>query len=90
MFEFWGRKVVEDVSAGKLGAADVSNPNVAILLCTMQGQPHLREQLDSILGQTRPNWSLWVSDDGSTDGTHDILAEYAHNRLRPLDQGATP
>lgn len=58
---------------------DIVNPSVAILLCTMQGQPHLREQLDSIVSQTHPNWSLWVSDDGSTDSTHDILAEYAHH-----------
>lgn len=53
--------------------------DVAILLCSMQGQAYLREQLDSIAGQTHPNWSLWVSDDGSTDGTHDILAEYAQH-----------
>jgi len=52
-------------------------PEVAILLCTMQGQPHLREQLDSITGQTHSSWTIWVSDDGSTDGTHDILAEYS-------------
>lgn len=44
----------------------------------MQGHEYLREQFDSIIGQTHPNWSLWVSDDGSTDGTHEILAEYAH------------
>jgi len=42
----------------------------------MQGQLHLREQLDSIADQTHSNWRLWVSDDGSTDGTLDILFEY--------------
>ncbi len=69
----------EELSAGKSGAADAKIPKVAILLCTMQGQPHLREQLDSIVGQTHPNWSIWASDDGSTDGTHDILAEYTQS-----------
>lgn len=51
------------------------HPNVAILLCTMQGQRYLRQQLDSILHQTHTLWSLWVSDDGSNDGTHSILSE---------------
>lgn len=42
----------------------------------MQGQHYLREQLDSIVGQTRTNWYIWVSDDGSSDDTHAILSEY--------------
>ena len=52
------------------------SPRVAILLCTMQGQHYLREQLDSILAQTHSDWSIWASDDGSDDGTHAILEEY--------------
>jgi glycosyltransferase involved in cell wall biosynthesis len=49
------------------------NPKVAILLCTYQGQKHLEAQLDSFVAQTHTNWELWVSDDGSIDGTHAIL-----------------
>lgn len=49
---------------------------VAILLCTMQGQHYLRDQLDSIAAQTHLNWEVWSSDDGSEDGTHAILEEY--------------
>jgi glycosyltransferase involved in cell wall biosynthesis len=71
--------VGEELGVGNPGTSNACQPQVAILLCTMQGQPHLREQLDSIVRQTHPNWSLWVSDDGSTDGTHDILAEYERN-----------
>jgi len=51
-------------------------PEVAILLCTMQGSEYLREQLDSILHQTHDNWTVWASDDGSDDGTHAILGQY--------------
>ena len=50
-----------------------ATPRIAILLCTYQGQRFLQEQLDSFAAQSYPNWELWVSDDGSTDGTHDIL-----------------
>jgi glycosyltransferase involved in cell wall biosynthesis len=49
------------------------SPKVAILLCTYQGQKYLQAQLDSFVAQTHSNWELWVSDDGSMDGTHDIL-----------------
>jgi glycosyltransferase involved in cell wall biosynthesis len=49
---------------------------VAILLCTYNGSKFLRKQLDSIINQTHPNWVIYVSDDGSTDDTIDILKEY--------------
>jgi len=51
------------------------SPKVAILLCTYQGQQYLQAQLNSFVAQTHTNWELWVSDDGSKDGTHAILAE---------------
>ena len=49
---------------------------VAVLLCTFQGEAFLAEQLDSIEGQTHTNWRVWVSDDGSNDGTCAILARF--------------
>ncbi len=52
------------------------SPRVAILLCTLQGHRYLSDQLDSIIRQTHPTWSIWASDDGSDHRTHDILAAY--------------
>ncbi|MBH3412039.1 glycosyltransferase family 2 protein [Pseudomonas putida] len=49
---------------------------IAILLCTYNGSKYLREQLDSFIAQRHANWVLYASDDGSTDGTLDILHEY--------------
>lgn len=49
---------------------------IAILLCTYNGAAYLREQLDSFIAQTHRHWCLWVSDDGSTDGTLQILEDY--------------
>lgn len=51
--------------------------HVRILLGTYNGAAWLGAQLDSFLAQTHPDWSLWISDDGSTDGTHDIIADFA-------------
>ncbi|OWT74969.1 glycosyl transferase family 2 [Achromobacter sp. HZ28] len=51
-------------------------PHVVILLCAYNGAQYLAEQLNSIENQTHQEWSVWVSDDGSTDGTWDILEQY--------------
>ena len=53
-----------------------SVPKVAVLMCTMQGQHFLAEQLNSIATQTHPRWEIWASDDGSDDHTHAILEYY--------------
>lgn len=47
-----------------------------ILLGTRNGAAHLPAQLASYLEQTHTDWSLWASDDGSTDATPDILAAF--------------
>jgi len=53
-----------------------NDPLVAILLCTFNGERFLAEQLDSLEGQSHKNWVLVASDDGSNDGTVDILLKY--------------
>ena len=54
-----------------------SSPKAAVLLSSYNGAAYLREQLDSILVQTYDNLHLYIRDDGSTDETPQILAEYA-------------
>jgi glycosyltransferase involved in cell wall biosynthesis len=51
-------------------------PTVAVLLGTFNGEAFLRQQLDSIEAQTFADWKVWVSDDGSSDGTAAMLAAY--------------
>lgn len=51
-------------------------PRVAILMCTYNGAVYLREQLESFAAQTFFDWTLYVSDDASTDDTHRILSDY--------------
>jgi glycosyltransferase involved in cell wall biosynthesis len=50
---------------------------VHILLATYNGGRYLKAQLDSIAKQTFRNWTLLVSDDGSTDDTIKIAEEFA-------------
>lgn len=49
---------------------------VAILLSTYNGERYLAEMLDSILAQTVQDWRLLIRDDGSSDGTHEIIRRY--------------
>ncbi len=51
-------------------------PKLQILLATYNGASYLAQQIDSLLAQTYENWELLISDDGSSDTTHDILREY--------------
>lgn len=46
-------------------------------MASYQGMRFIREQIDSILHQSDDRWHLTLSDDGSTDGTVDVLDEYA-------------
>jgi enoyl-CoA hydratase/carnithine racemase len=43
-------------------------PEVAILMGLYNGAAFLQQQVASFGAQIHPNWSLLVSDDGSTDG----------------------
>lgn len=55
---------------------DAANDQVAILLSTYNGAAFLAEQIDSLVAQTHQNWVIYASDDGSSDATLDILADY--------------
>ena len=50
---------------------------VTVIMSTYNGEPYIREQIDSILAQTWPDLTLYIRDDGSTDGTWEILKSYA-------------
>jgi rhamnosyltransferase len=54
---------------------------VTVLLATFQGREFLPAQLESILGQEGVDVSVVVSDDGSTDGTWELLQSYDDPRL---------
>src|SRR5579862_4424704 len=50
--------------------------SIAILLCTFNGARFLPSQLASYEAQDFSDWSLFVSDDGSQDGTMALLEEF--------------
>ena len=52
-------------------------PKVSVIIPVYNVEKYLGECLDSILGQTLPDCEVLCVDDGSTDGSAAILAEYA-------------
>lgn len=51
-------------------------PSVCVLLCTYNGEKYLKEQLDSVFAQKDVDVTILAHDDGSSDGTLEILNEY--------------
>ena len=61
----------------RLAACDIS-----VIIPVYNIQQHLRECLDSVLGQSYPHLQVICVDDGSTDESPAILAEYAQKDPR--------
>lgn len=53
-------------------------------MAAYNGGRFIRRQIDSILPQLSEDDELIISDDGSTDGTLDIVASYSDSRIRLL------
>lgn len=57
---------------------------LSVALCTYNGSRYLGAQLDSLVAQSRPPDELIACDDGSTDGTVDVLAQFAARAPFPV------
>lgn len=56
-------------------------PAMSVLMSVHNGQPYLRQAVDSILTQTYRDFEFIIVDDGSTDRTWDILNTYSDPRV---------
>ena len=52
------------------------NSRVQVLMSTYNGERFLEEQIESLLSQSWKNLEILIRDDGSTDGTMEILERY--------------
>lgn len=62
----------------------VEDVKISVAMATYNGELFLREQLESIIGQTLHPMELVVRDDGSTDSTPGILEDFARNAPFPV------
>lgn len=70
------KHATHDVRIAPPRAPGTAAARIAILMCTYNGAAWLEEQLRSFQAQSFPHWTLYVSDDASTDATLDILENY--------------
>lgn len=59
-------------------------PHITILMGTRNGGAFLRAQLASLAAQDHDRWSLWISDDGSTDATWSQIRAFAKDQPNPV------
>lgn len=57
-------------------------PEVSVIIPIYNTAAYLRKALDSICGQTLKELEIILIDDGSTDGSHGIIEEYAKRDAR--------
>jgi glycosyltransferase involved in cell wall biosynthesis len=59
-------------------------PLVSVCIPLYNGGLYIREAIESVLAQTVTDWELVITDDGSTDGSADIVAAFSDPRIRYL------
>ena len=64
-------------SSNGLTHMPVSNVRLSVIIPVYNVKPYLRQCVDSVLAQTYTNIEIILVDDGSTDGSADIIREYA-------------
>ena len=64
-------------------------PKIDILMATYNGEKYIREQIESLQNQSYRNWTLLISDDGSTDNTLAIVEEMQKKTDHRIEVAAT-
>jgi glycosyltransferase involved in cell wall biosynthesis len=64
----------------------VPSPSVSVVIPLHNKVRHIRRAIDSVLGQTRQDFELIVVDDGSTDGSGDVVQQISDSRVRLIVQ----
>jgi len=62
------------------------NPTISVLLPVYNGQAYLRQALDSILNQSYSDFELIIVDDGSSDGSLEIIRACTDKRIVLISQ----
>lgn len=65
-------------------AITASTPLVSVIMPTYNRAGIIAEAVTTVVQQSYPHWELWVCDDGSTDGTAQIMAGFDDPRIHYL------
>lgn len=64
----------------------MSAPAISVLMSVYNGEAYLAEAIESILAQSFADFEFIIVNDGSTDGSGDIIRRYTDTRIRLLEQ----
>ena len=64
----------------------LNNIRFSIIIPTYNRAAFLPKAIESVLSQTYTDWELIIVDDGSTDNTKDVVAQYSDSRIRYIYQ----
>lgn len=59
-----------------------THPTVSVVIPVYNGERFLRDSVNSVLGQTFIDFEIVIVDDGSTDGSAEIVCTYTDTRIR--------
>lgn len=62
------------------------SPKVSVLMPAYNAERFIAQAIESVLTQDFQEWELIVVNDGSTDGTAEVLAGYTDGRIRVIHQ----
>jgi len=61
---------------------NTENPKISVVMSVYNGEKYLKEAVDSILNQSFKDFEFIIINDGSTDGSKEILENYKDERIR--------
>lgn len=64
----------------------MDRPLISVIMPAFNAEAFIEEAIRSVLGQTWDHWELIVIDDGSTDGTRDVLTSFSDPRIQTFHQ----
>src|SRR5574341_2234017 len=81
--------IVPPMSTGSSRGEDGEGP-VWVLLAAYQGARFIRAQVESVRAQSCGSWRMLARDDGSTDGTREVLEDLRRRepRIELVEDGA--
>lgn len=60
----------------------MADKSVLVLMASYNGEEYIAQQIQSIVDQTFENWTLWIQDDASVDGTVNIIKDFMEDDHR--------
>jgi len=64
----------------------MNKPKVSVIMSVYNGERYLLEAIDSIINQTFEDFEFIIINDGSTDGTKEIVESYDDERIMLIEQ----